>query len=87
MHTNISDMPFDQRSLQPPEKGVLNCHTQANRQTSQVFSVKNTIHLLSLMFKIILQLSESGGRSKFCNSGKMLEKYLEAVDQKDKRKI
>ena len=32
-HANISDTPFDQRSPQPLEEGVLNCHRHTERQT------------------------------------------------------
>ena len=31
-HANISDTLFDQRSPQPPEEGVLNCHRKTDRQ-------------------------------------------------------
>ena len=33
LHANISNTPFDQRSPQPPEEGVLNCPTHTNIQT------------------------------------------------------
>ena len=33
LQTNISDTPFNQRSLLPPEEGVLNCHRQTNTPT------------------------------------------------------
>ena len=34
LHANISYTPFEQKSPQPPEEGVLNCHRQTNKQTS-----------------------------------------------------
>ena len=33
LQPNISNMPFDQKSPQPPEEGVLRRHRQKNRQT------------------------------------------------------
>ena len=34
---NISDKPFDQKSPEPPEEGVLVCHRQTNKQTDRGF--------------------------------------------------
>ena len=33
LRTNISDTPFDQKSPQPLEDGVLSCHEQTHRHT------------------------------------------------------
>ena len=33
LHDNISNMPFDQRSPQPPEVSVLTCYTKTDKQT------------------------------------------------------
>ena len=32
-HTNICNMPFYQKSPQPPKEGVLNCHRHTQTQT------------------------------------------------------
>ena len=32
LQPNISDTPFDQKSPQPPEEGVLNCHTHTEKK-------------------------------------------------------
>ena len=37
--SNISDMPFDQKSLQPPEEGVLRRHRQTDRQTNRLTDI------------------------------------------------
>ena len=34
LHAHISDTPFDEMSLQPPEEGILNCHRQTDRHTN-----------------------------------------------------
>ena len=37
LHFNISDTPFDQKSPQPPEEGVLKCHRQTDIRTSLIY--------------------------------------------------
>ena len=34
LHANISDTPFDQKSPQTPEEGVLKCHKQTDRHAT-----------------------------------------------------
>ena len=57
---NISDTPFDQRSLRPPEVGVLNCHRQTHRLTDRHGASMNESAQWAKSVKILTECLEEG---------------------------